>query len=82
MKNHPGVISALESLKNKRSSHRAYILLIGLTGSGKSTTVSPVTIMFVNVLQVNVIVILICHFLKNMTDSHDILTCQFFTYIF
>lgn len=40
LKNHPGVISALQSLKNKRSSRNAYILLLGTTGSGKSSAVS------------------------------------------
>ena len=36
---HVGLLSALRSMKNKRSSKNAYILLLGMTGSGKSATV-------------------------------------------
>jgi hypothetical protein len=37
---HPGLLAALKSLKNKRSARNAYILILGLTGSGKSSAVS------------------------------------------
>lgn len=40
LKNHPGLMAALQSLRNKRSSKNAYILLLGMTGSGKSSAVS------------------------------------------
>ncbi|ODN01554.1 GTP-binding protein A [Orchesella cincta] len=40
MRNHPGLLAALQSLRNKRSSKNAYILLLGLTGSGKSSAVN------------------------------------------
>lgn len=40
LKTHPGLMAALQSLRNKRSSKNAYILLLGLTGSGKSSAVS------------------------------------------
>lgn len=36
---HPGLASALTSMKHKRSPHNAYILVLGSTGSGKSTLV-------------------------------------------
>jgi predicted GTPase len=36
---HPGLLAAMSSLKNKRSSKNAYILTVGSTGSGKSSAV-------------------------------------------
>jgi ABC-type lipoprotein export system ATPase subunit len=36
---HPGLAAALKSIKHKRSPHNAYILVMGSTGSGKSTLV-------------------------------------------
>lgn len=44
--NHIGLKAALESSMHRRSSKNAYILLIGFTGAGKSTTVRIVT--FIN----------------------------------
>ncbi len=37
---HPGLRGALKSLRHKRSGKNAYILLLGMTGSGKSSAVS------------------------------------------
>jgi Tfp pilus assembly pilus retraction ATPase PilT len=37
---HPALMAALKSLENKRSSRNAYILVVGTTGSGKSSAVS------------------------------------------
>lgn len=37
---HPGLLCALKSSKNRRSPRKAYILLLGQTGAGKSSTVS------------------------------------------
>jgi len=37
---HPALVAALRSLRNNRSPRNAYILMLGLTGSGKSSTVS------------------------------------------
>lgn len=37
---HPGLQGAFHSLKNRRSSRNAYILLLGATGAGKSSAVS------------------------------------------
>lgn len=37
---HRGLLRAMESSSNGRSPKNAYILLLGLTGAGKSSTVS------------------------------------------
>jgi predicted GTPase len=36
---HPGLTAALQSMSKKRSPRNAYILLLGSTGSGKSSAV-------------------------------------------
>jgi hypothetical protein len=42
---HPGLMAALKSLKNRRSSRNAYILMLGSTGSGKSSAVGEVSVL-------------------------------------
>jgi signal recognition particle GTPase len=46
LESHPGLIAGLQSLRSGRSSKNAYILLLGLTGAGKSTTVCNMKTVF------------------------------------
>ncbi|CAL8139042.1 unnamed protein product [Orchesella dallaii] len=39
-KHHPGLQSAFQSYKNGRSSRNAYVLLLGIAGSGKTSTIN------------------------------------------
>ena len=44
---HPGLVNALRSVRNRRSARNAYILLLGQTGAGKSSTVSPTKLIII-----------------------------------